>query len=95
MYSTRGALALLWRGAIGDQSGIQLWSDDERHVASILQRAKLGDHVLRETLVDGKLVRAHFFVLNDSGWNLWQKLLLELEEKVEGERHERELAGQV
>lgn len=86
MYSTRGALALLWRQAIGDSSGSQLWSPDENDCAAELHRAGLGEHLVRMTPIDGKLVEAKFFVLNESGKAVWEQLLLSLQEAVDGGR---------
>lgn len=80
MYSTRGALALLWRGAIGDQSGSQLWSPDELDCAASLHESGLGELVVRYVPRDGKMTECHFFVLTGKGRETWEKLLLDIED---------------
>lgn len=87
MYSTRGALALLWRCAIGDASGVQLWSPDELACAQELHRAGLGEHGVRFVPKDGKMVESNFFTASERGLSVWEHLLITLQERVDEGRH--------
>lgn len=85
MYSTRGALALLWRAGIGDQSGTRLWSPDENDAGNALQQGGLGEVVVRQEPQDGRMVQVTVFCVNERGFNVWQRVLRAVQMAVEGD----------
>ena len=82
MYSTRGALALLWRGATTSPDGAILWSAEEQATATVLRERRLADIITTVRQRDGKAEELQILHLTHEGAMLWEAVLDLVEARV-------------
>lgn len=82
MYSTRGALALLWRGATTGPDGAQLWSEDEQRCAATLAERGICTVTVMTRSRDGKPEQYQVLHLSHEGQQLWEHVLDLVEARV-------------